>query len=410
MSTTFMKSPRLLFTSESVTEGHPDKLCDQISDAVLDECLRQDPLSRVACETATKTGFVMLLGEITTRAFVNFDILARKVINEIGYDNSDKGFDGNTCGVQAAIASQSSDIAQGVDQALEAKTGHVSDAEIDSIGAGDQGMMFGYACNETPTLMPMPIYLAHKMAKRLSDVRKDGSLSWLRPDGKTQVTVEYSYGQPVRVDTVLVSAQHAPEISHAEIRESLIENVIFPVLPPGLVDKDLKIFVNPTGRFVIGGPMGDSGLTGRKIIVDSYGGMGRHGGGAFSGKDPTKVDRSGAYAARWAAKNIVAAGVAERCEIQVAYAIGVSHPLSVNVETFGTGRISDEEISDMILAHFDLRPGAIIRDLGLRRPLYQQVAAYGHFGRDDLDLPWEKTDKAELLREAAGLNGRVPVK
>jgi S-adenosylmethionine synthetase len=407
MSTTFMKSPRLLFTSESVTEGHPDKLCDQLSDAVLDECLRQDPLSRVACETATKTGFVMLLGEITTRAFVNFDELARKVINEIGYNSSEVGFDGNTCGVQAAIASQSSDIAMGVDKALEVKTGQVSDEEIDSIGAGDQGMMFGYACNETPALMPMPIYLAHKLAKRLSDVRKDGTLGWLRPDGKTQVTVEYSYGQPVRVDTVLVSAQHAPEISHAEIRESLIENVIMPVLPGDLVDQELKIYVNPTGRFVIGGPMGDSGLTGRKIIVDTYGGMGRHGGGAFSGKDPTKVDRSGAYAARWAAKNIVAAGLAERCEIQVAYAIGVSHPLSVNVETFDTGSIPDEEISALILAHFDLRPGAIIRDLGLRRPIYQQVAAYGHFGRDDLDLPWETTDKAELLREAAGLNGRV---
>ena len=407
MSTTFMKSPRLLFTSESVTEGHPDKLCDQLSDAVLDECLRQDPLSRVACETATKTGFVMLLGEITTRAFVNFDELARKVINEIGYNSSEVGFDGNTCGVQAAIASQSSDIAMGVDKALEVKTGQVSDEEIDSIGAGDHGMMFGYACNETPALMPMPIYLAHKLAKRLSGVRKDGTLGWLRPDGKTQVTVEYSYGQPVRVDTVLVSAQHAPELSHAEIRESLIENVIMPVLPGDLVDQELKIFVNPTGRFVIGGPMGDSGLTGRKIIVDTYGGMGRHGGGAFSGKDPTKVDRSGAYAARWAAKNIVAAGLAERCEIQVAYAIGVSHPLSVNVETFDTGSIPDEEISALILAHFDLRPGAIIRDLGLRRPIYQQVAAYGHFGRDDLDLPWERTEKAELLREAAGLNGRV---
>jgi S-adenosylmethionine synthetase len=407
MSTTFMKSPRLLFTSESVTEGHPDKLCDQLSDAVLDECLRQDPLSRVACETATKTGFVMLLGEITTRAFVNFDELARKVINEIGYNSSEVGFDGNTCGVQAAIASQSSDIAMGVDKALEVKTGQVSDEEIDSIGAGDQGMMFGYACNETPALMPMPIYLAHKLAKRLSNIRKDGTLAWLRPDGKTQVTVEYSYGQPVRVDTVLVSAQHAPDISHADIRESLIENVIMPVLPGDLVDQELKIFVNPTGRFVIGGPMGDSGLTGRKIIVDTYGGMGRHGGGAFSGKDPTKVDRSGAYAARWAAKNIVAAGLAERCEIQVAYAIGVSHPLSVNVETFDTGSIPDEEISALILAHFDLRPGAIIRDLGLRRPIYQQVAAYGHFGRDDLDLPWETTEKAELLREAAGLNGRV---
>jgi S-adenosylmethionine synthetase len=407
MSTTFMKSPRLLFTSESVTEGHPDKLCDQLSDAVLDACLEQDPLSRVACETATKTGFVMLLGEITTRAFVNFDELARKVINEIGYDSSEKGFDGNTCGVQSAIASQSSDIAMGVDKALEAKTGQIVDDEIDSIGAGDQGMMFGYACNETASLMPMPIYLAHKLSKRLSDVRKDNTLPWLRPDGKSQVTIQYSYGKPVRVDTVLVSAQHAPDISHSEIREALIENVIMPVLPPELVDQDMKIFVNPTGRFVIGGPMGDSGLTGRKIIVDTYGGMGRHGGGAFSGKDPTKVDRSAAYAARWAAKNVVAAGLADRCEIQVAYAIGVSHPLSVNVETFDTGRIPDEEISNLILAHFDLRPGAIIRDLGLRRPMYRQVAAYGHFGRDDLDLPWEKTNKADLLREAAGLNGRV---
>jgi S-adenosylmethionine synthetase len=406
MSTTFMKSPRLLFTSESVTEGHPDKLCDQLSDAVLDACLEQDPLSRVACETATKTGFVMLLGEITTRAFVNFDELARKVIKEIGYDSSEKGFDGNTCGVQSAIASQSSDIAMGVDKALEAKTGQVVDDEIDAIGAGDQGMMFGYACNETPTLMPMPIYLAHKVSKRLSDVRKDSTIPWLRPDGKSQVTIQYSYGKPVRVDTVLVSAQHAPDISHAEIREALIETVIMPVLPPELVDQELKIFINPTGRFVIGGPMGDSGLTGRKIIVDTYGGMGRHGGGAFSGKDPTKVDRSAAYAARWAAKNVVAAGLAERCEIQVAYAIGVSHPLSVNVETFATGRIPDEQISNLILAHFDLRPGAIIRDLDLRRPIYRQVAAYGHFGRDDLDLPWEKTDKAELLREAAGLKGK----
>jgi len=407
MSTTFMKSPRLLFTSESVTEGHPDKICDQLSDAVLDACLEQDPFSRVACECATKTGFVMLLGEITTNAFVNFDELARKVITEIGYDNSVKGFDGNTCGVQSAIASQSSDIAMGVDKALEAKTGQVINDEIDTIGAGDQGMMFGYACNETPSLMPMPIYLAHKVAKRLSDVRKDSTLPWLRPDGKTQVTIQYSFGKPVRVDTVLVSAQHAPDISHAEIREALIENVIMPVLPQELVDQDLKIFVNPTGRFVIGGPMGDSGLTGRKIIVDTYGGMGRHGGGAFSGKDPTKVDRSAAYAARWAAKNVVAAGLAERCEIQVAYAIGVSHPLSVNVETFDTGRVPDEEISKLILAHFDLRPGAIIRDLGLRRPLYRQVAAYGHFGRDDLDLPWEKTNKAELLRDAAGLKGRI---
>ena len=407
MSTTFMKSPRLLFTSESVTEGHPDKLCDQISDAVLDACLAQDPLSRVACETATKTGFVMLLGEITTKAQINFDELARKVINEIGYDDSRKGFDGNTCAVQLAIARQSGDIAMGVDSSLEAKAGEVTAEEIETIGAGDQGMMFGYACNETPTLMPMPIYLAHKLARRLSEVRKNETLPWLRPDGKSQVTVEYSYGKPKRIDTVLISTQHAPEISQEEIREAVIQHVILPVLPPDMVDEDLKIYVNPTGRFVIGGPLGDSGVTGRKIIVDTYGGMGRHGGGAFSGKDPTKVDRSAAYAARWAAKNVVAAGLADRCEIQVAYAIGVAHPLSVNVETFGTGKISDEEISELILENFDLRPGAIIRDLGLRRPLYRQVAAYGHFGRDDLDLPWEKSDRAHLLREAAGRNGKV---
>ncbi len=408
MSTTFMNSPSLLFTSESVTEGHPDKICDQISDGVLDACLEQDPYSRVACEVATKTGFVMLLGEITTQANINFDELARKIITEIGYDNSEKGFDGNTCGVQVAIAKQSGDIAMGVDKALEAKTGKMSEEEVDAIGAGDQGMMFGFACNETPQLMPMPIYLAHKLARRLAEVRKDGTLPWLRPDGKSQVTVEYSYGRPKRVETVLVSTQHAPELSHAEIRESVIEHVIIPVLPPDMVDDDLKIYVNPTGRFVIGGPLGDSGVTGRKIIVDTYGGMGRHGGGCFSGKDPTKVDRSAAYAARWAAKNVVAAGLAERCEIQVAYAIGVAHPLSVNVETFGTGRIPDEEIARLISEHFDLRPGAIIRDLDLRRPIYRQVSVYGHFGRDDLDLPWERTDKAELLREAAGLDGRGP--
>ncbi len=408
MSTTFMNSPSLLFTSESVTEGHPDKICDQISDGVLDACLEQDPYSRVACEVATKTGFVMLLGEITTQANINFDELARKIITEIGYDNSEKGFDGNTCGVQVAIAKQSGDIAMGVDQALEAKTGKMSEEEVDSIGAGDQGMMFGFACNETPQLMPMPIYLAHKLARRLAEVRKDGTLPWLRPDGKSQVTVEYSYGRPKRVETVLVSTQHAPELSHAEIRESVIEHVIIPVLPPDMVDDALKIYVNPTGRFVIGGPLGDSGVTGRKIIVDTYGGMGRHGGGCFSGKDPTKVDRSAAYAARWAAKNVVAAGLAERCEIQVAYAIGVAHPLSVNVETFGTGRIPDEEIARLINEHFDLRPGAIIRDLDLRRPIYRQVSVYGHFGRDDLDLPWERTDRAELLREAAGLDGRGP--
>jgi len=406
MSNTFMQSPRLLFTSESVTEGHPDKLCDQISDGVLDACLEQDPYSRVACETAAKTGFVAMLGEITTRAHVNFDELARKIITEIGYDNSEKGFDGNSCGVLVAIAKQSGDIAMGVDKALEAKAGEMSEAEIEAIGAGDQGMMFGYACNETPTLLPMPIYLAHKLTRRLSETRKSGALPWLRPDGKSQVTIEYSYGKPKRVDTVLVSTQHAPNVSHAEIREAVIENVILPTLPPEMVDDKLKVYVNPTGRFVIGGPMGDAGLTGRKIIVDTYGGMGRHGGGCFSGKDPTKVDRSAAYAARWAAKNVVAAGLADRCEIQVAYAIGVAHPLSVNVETFGTGHIPDDKIASLITEFFDLRPGAIIRDLNLRRPIYRQTAAYGHFGRDDLDLPWERTDKAAALRQAAGLNGR----
>lgn len=403
MSTTFMESPSLMFTSESVTEGHPDKICDQLSDAILDACLEQDPGSRVACEVATKTGFVMFLGEITTQANLNYDELARKVITEIGYDDSEKGFDGYTCGVQVAIAKQSSDIAMGVNSSLEIKTGEESEQEINAIGAGDQGMMFGYACNETPVLMPMPIYLAHKLTQRLSQVRKDGTLPWLRPDGKSQVTVEYSFGQPKRVDTVLVSTQHAPHITQEEIRAALIEHVINPVIPAKFIDDQVKIFINPTGRFVIGGPLGDSGLTGRKIIVDTYGGMGRHGGGCFSGKDPTKVDRSAAYAARWVAKNIVAAGLAERCEIQVAYAIGVSHPLSINVETFGTGRIPSDQIADLVDAHFDLRPGAIIRDLQLRRPIYRQISAYGHFGRDDLDLTWERTDKAEELRKAAGL-------
>jgi S-adenosylmethionine synthetase len=403
MSTSFMSSPSLMFTSESVTEGHPDKVCDQISDAVLDACLEQDPNSRVACEVAAKTGFVLLLGEITTNAQINFDELVRRVILEIGYDSSDKGLDGNACGVLLALAKQSGDIALGVNRALEAKNGEMSSEEVEVIGAGDQGMMFGYACDETPTLMPMPIYLAHKLARRLSVVRKDGTLPWLRPDGKTQVTVEYRFGQPKRIDTVLVSAQHAPEISQEQVRTQLIEHVIMPVLPAEMVDPQLKIFVNPTGRFVIGGTQGDAGVTGRKIIVDTYGGMGRHGGGAFSGKDPTKVDRSAAYAARWAAKNIVAAGLAQRCEIQVAYAIGVARPLSVNVETFGTGILPDDRIARLILANFDLRPGAIIRDLGLRRPIYRQVAAYGHFGRDDLDLPWERTEQADMLRQAAGL-------
>ncbi len=406
MTNTFMQSAHYLFTSESVTEGHPDKLCDQVSDAVLDACLEQDPYSRVACETATKTGFVMVLGEITTKAFVNFDDLIRKVVKEIGYDSTDKGFDGNTCAVLSAIAAQSGDIAMGVDKALEAKAGEMTEAEIEAVGAGDQGMMFGYACNETAALMPLPIYLAHNLSRRLTEVRKSGALPWLRPDGKSQVTVEYSHGKPVRIDTVLISTQHAPEISHAEIEESIMEHVIVPTLPKDLVDDKMKVYVNPTGRFVIGGPMGDSGVTGRKIIVDTYGGMGRHGGGAFSGKDPTKVDRSGAYAARWVAKNVVAAGLADRCEVQVAYAIGVARPLSINIETFGTGKIADDKIAELVSEHFDLRPGAIIRDLKLRRPIYRQTAAYGHFGRDDLDLTWEQTNKADALRKAAGLNGK----
>jgi len=399
-----MTASKLMFTSESVTEGHPDKLCDQISDAVLDACLEQDPRSRVACETATKTGFVALLGEITTQAFVNFDDLVRKVVLEIGYDSSDKGFDGHTCAVLTAIASQSPDIAMGVDHALESRNGHeITDAEVETIGAGDQGMMFGYACNETPTLMPMPIYLAHKLTRKQSEVRKSGEISWLRPDAKSQVTVEYSQGKPKRIDTVLISTQHAPDVSQAEIVESVTEQIIMPTLPEDMVDNDLKVYVNPTGRFVVGGPMGDAGVTGRKIIVDTYGGMGRHGGGAFSGKDPTKVDRSAAYAARYVAKNIVAAGLADRVEVQVAYAIGVAHPLSVNVETFGTARISDEKIAALITEYFDLRPGAIIRDLGLRKPIYRKTAAYGHFGRDDIEFPWERTDKAEALKSAAGL-------
>ena len=403
MSNTFMTSSKLMFTSESVTEGHPDKLCDQISDAVLDACLEQDPRSRVACETATKTGFVALLGEITTNAVFNYDELARKVITDIGYDSSDKGFDGNTCGVLVAIAKQSGDIAMGVDKALEAKAGEMTDEEVESIGAGDQGMMFGYACNETPTLMPLPIFLAHKLTRRQSELRREGSIPWLRPDAKSQVTIEYSRGKPVRVDTVLISTQHAPDVSQAEITETITDQLIMPTLPEDMVDNNIKVYVNPTGRFVVGGPMGDAGVTGRKIIVDTYGGMGRHGGGAFSGKDPTKVDRSAAYAARYVAKNIVAAGIADRVEVQVAYAIGVAHPLSVNVETFGTAKISDDHITDLISEYFDLRPGAIIRDLGLRQPIYRQTAAYGHFGRDDIEFPWEKIDKADALKSAAGL-------
>ncbi len=403
MSSTLNKIPSLLFTSESVTEGHPDKMCDQISDAVLDACLAQDPRSRVACETATKTGFVMLLGEITTLADINYDKLARDVITGIGYDRAKKGFDGATCGVLVAISQQSGDIAMGVDQALESKSGEVTEAEIESIGAGDQGMMFGYACDETPAFMPTPIYLAHKLTRRLAEVRKKGTLDWVRPDGKSKVTIEYQYGKPLRVDTALISTQHAPEISQEEIRELIIKHVITPILPEEMVDDKLKILVNPTGRFVTGGPLGDAGLTGRKIIVDTYGGMARHGGGAFSGKDPSKVDRSATYAGRYVAKNIVAAGLADRCEIQVSYAIGVAHPLSVNVETFGTGNISDERITELVNKFFDLRPGAIIRDLNLRRPIYQKLAAYGHFGRDDLDLSWENTDRAAEIKKATGL-------
>ncbi len=403
MSNTFMTSPSLMFTSESVSEGHPDKICDQVSDAVLDACLEQDPRSRVACETAVKTGFVVLLGEITTNAVFNYDELVRKVVNEIGYDASEKGFDGSSCGVLVAIAKQSGDIAMGVDKALEAKAGTMTEAEIEAVGAGDQGMMFGYACNETDTLMPLPIYLAHKLIRRQSELRKDGTLAWLRPDAKSQVTVEYAFGKPKRIDTVLISTQHAPEISQEDIRKAVIEQIINPVLPKELVDGDLKIYVNPTGRFVVGGPMGDAGVTGRKIIVDTYGGMGRHGGGAFSGKDPTKVDRSAAYAARYVAKNVVAAGLADRVEVQVAYAIGVAHPVSVNVETFGTAKIADEKINALVQEYFDLRPGAIIRDLDLRRPIYRKTAAYGHFGRDDIEFPWERTDKAAALKKAAGL-------
>jgi len=401
MTTSFMSSPRLLFTSESVTEGHPDKICDQVSDSVLDACLAQDPASRVACEAAVKTGFILLLGEITTRASLNYDGLVREVITGIGYDDSAKGFDGNTCGVLVAIAHQSQDIARGVNSAADASP--LTDEEVEKIGAGDQGMMFGYACDETPTLMPLPIDLAHRLARRLAEVRKSGELPWLRPDGKTQVTVRYEFGKPTAVETVLVSSQHSEDIDRKTLEEGLREAVIYPVIPAALRRHEPQIYINPTGRFVIGGPMGDSGLTGRKIIVDTYGGMGRHGGGSFSGKDPTKVDRSGSYAARWVAKHVVAAGLADRCEIQVAYAIGISHPLSVNVETFGTGRLPDEAIARLILEHFDLRPGAIIRDLDLRRPIYRPTAAYGHFGRADLDLPWERLDRVEALKAEAGV-------
>ncbi len=401
--TSFMTSPQLFFTSESVTEGHPDKICDQVSDAVLDAIIAEDPDARVACECATTTGLMIVMGEITTSTYVEIADVARETIREIGYTRAKYGFDCDTCGVILSIKEQSRDIALGVDKALEAKRGAMNDEEIEAIGAGDQGMMIGFACTETPELMPLPIMLAHRLCQRMAELRKSKALPYLRPDGKSQVTVEYQYGVPKRVDTIVLAAQHAPDVEQPQISADLLAQAINHVVPQDLLDDETKIFVNATGRFVTGGPQGDAGVTGRKIIVDTYGGVARHGGGCFSGKDPTKVDRSASYMARYIAKNLVAAGLADRLELQVSYAIGVARPLSLMVETFGTGKIPDERIIALIDTHFDLRPAAIIRDLDLRRPIYKATAAYGHFGRNDIDAPWERTDKADILRKEAGL-------